>query len=190
MYYYCVYMNDLGILKFLEFNGKAVYFRAVDAQYWVAIKPICEALGLEYTRVFKNVKSHALFRDVLAIQPMRDTKNRLQQMISLPERYVYGWIFTLRSESEELAQYQRECCDLLYNYFHGATTGRPHLLMQRRQLHQEVQQLTQSLETVTEYKLLEDKKQEQKRITAELKKLDALTLSRQVPMFEEKEGGQ
>lgn len=32
--------------KFLSFNGKSIHFLAVDGEYWIALKPICEALGI------------------------------------------------------------------------------------------------------------------------------------------------
>jgi hypothetical protein len=35
------------IKKFLEFNGKNIYFLAVDGIYWIAVKPICEALDVD-----------------------------------------------------------------------------------------------------------------------------------------------
>ena len=36
--------------KFLQFNGRDIYFVAVNGQYYIAYKPICDVLNLEYTR--------------------------------------------------------------------------------------------------------------------------------------------
>ena len=105
--------------KFLEFNGKNIFFLAKDGQHWIAIKPICEALGLEYTRQFKNIKEDDILGQLLAEQPIVAADGRLRKMICLPEKWVYGWLFNIRSESEGLKDFKRECYEVLYNHFHG-----------------------------------------------------------------------
>lgn len=36
--------------KFLEFNGKTIVLLAKDGIWWIAIRPVCEALGVQYVR--------------------------------------------------------------------------------------------------------------------------------------------
>ena len=43
---------EKSIRKFLEFNGKTIYFLSKDGDYWVAIKPICDALKLVCSKRF------------------------------------------------------------------------------------------------------------------------------------------
>ena len=50
------------IKKFLEFNGKTISFLCKEGEYWVAIKPICEALGVNYNRQYQNLKKRQNFR--------------------------------------------------------------------------------------------------------------------------------
>ncbi len=79
--------------KFLEFNGKKIIFLSVDGTYWIALKPICEALNIEYSRSFKNVKNDPILAPVLAIQPMQVSKNGILQgrnMVCLPEKFIYN----------------------------------------------------------------------------------------------------
>ena len=40
-------------------------------------------------------------------------------MVCLPERYIYGWIMAINSESEVLKEYQKECYDIPFNHFQG-----------------------------------------------------------------------
>jgi hypothetical protein len=115
---------EKSIEKFLEFNGKTIYFLAKDGQYWVAIKPICDALNVDYNRQFQNLKQHPTYAQLFAIQQMVGADNKLRKMASLPERYIYGWISNIRSKSPELIKYQLLCCDILYSYFHGKITSR------------------------------------------------------------------
>ncbi|MEM8568318.1 MAG: hypothetical protein AAGF85_17790 [Bacteroidota bacterium] len=36
--------------KFLEFNGKTIVFLAIDGEYWIALRHICEALNVSARR--------------------------------------------------------------------------------------------------------------------------------------------
>ena len=60
-----------SINRFLQFNGKTLLFLAKDGTNWIALKPICEALGIEYTRTFKNVSADPIIGPALAKQPMQ-----------------------------------------------------------------------------------------------------------------------
>ena len=103
------------IVKFLEFKGKNIIYLTVDGTYWIAIKPICEVLNIEYTRQFKNLKNDAILASELAKQPMQiPGDDQLREYICLPEEFIYGWIFSIRSESAELEQYKRECYHVLF----------------------------------------------------------------------------
>jgi len=115
---------EKSIDKFLEFNGKTIYFLAKDGQYWIAVKPICDALGINYNRQFKNLQKHRAFRQLFAKQPMTGADKKVYKMVALPECYIYGWLFNIRSESVELVNYQLQCCDILYAHFHGKITSR------------------------------------------------------------------
>ena len=63
------------IRKFLEFNGKLIYFLAADGQYWIAIKPICRALGVDYVRQFKNLKEDETLAPALSKQTMQASED-------------------------------------------------------------------------------------------------------------------
>jgi hypothetical protein len=106
---------EKSVRKFLEFNGKTIYFLSKDGDYWVAIKPICEALKLEYTRQFKNIKEDDILGQLLAEQPMVGADGRTRKMTSLPEFYIYGWLFSIQSASKDLRKYKWECYRVLYS---------------------------------------------------------------------------
>lgn len=65
------------INKTISFNGKVLLFLVKNGNYWIAIKPICEALGIEYTRAFKSLKSDIILSQLLAKQPMVGIKAAL-----------------------------------------------------------------------------------------------------------------
>lgn len=118
--------------KFLRFNDTNIVFVNVEGVYYIALRPICAALNIEYTRSFKNAKNDEILGPALAIQPMQvsnNGKSQIRNMTCIPERYIYGWLFSLRSDSKELLSYKKTCYDLMYNYFHGSVTDTNELLL-------------------------------------------------------------
>jgi len=158
--------------KFLQFNGKTIFFQNVEGEFWIAIKPICEALNLEYTRQFKNVKEDDILGQLLAEQPMVGADNKLRKMSCLPEKFIYGWLFSINSQSPELREYKKECYEILFNYFHGSITGRKELLKQKVEVDVEISHAENKLLESEEYKTLLKYKKLQSDISKSLKNND------------------
>jgi hypothetical protein len=170
--------------KFLDFNGKTIYFLSVDGTYWVAIKPICEALGVNFDRQFKNLMAHPALGQLYAKQHMVGADKRVRQMISLPERYIYGWIFQIRSESAELVAYQTKCCDILFDYFHGTITNRKELITEKAKRMAEMETLEAKLRVDPDYAQLVQLEGRIKTLNQELAKQDKLMMSEQLGLFQ------
>lgn len=158
--------------KFLQFNGKNIFFQTYDGQFWIAIKPICEALNVHYNRQLLTMKSDDFFGDVYSLQDMHDSKNRLQKMICLPEKYIYGWILSLQSQSPELKAYKKECYDILYNYFHGTITGRTELLKKKIEVDLEFSKAQNSLLGTVEFLKIQELKKQKAEVVKSLKNND------------------
>lgn len=171
------------IKKFLQFNGRTISFLDIDGQYWVAIKPICEALNVNYDRQYKNLRADLILRDAYAIQPMRDTKNRIQNMVSLPERYIYGWLDSIRSESKELQAYKKECYDVLYDHFHGVITNRRELLKRKTDLQKRAGSIEEQLVENEAYQELQSVKSDITVVSKELNALDKQVVSEQMDLW-------
>ena len=161
-----------NIKKFLQFNGRILYFMAIDGNYWIAIKPICDALGVEYTRAFKNLKQDEILGDALAKQPMHDVKNHLRSMVALPEKYIYGWLFSIRSGSDAFQNYKRKCYDILYEYFHGSITRRHQALITKCDALAEMRELETQLSSDEHFVKWNEARAKIMRIGKELKQLD------------------
>jgi hypothetical protein len=169
--------------KFLEFNGKVIYFLAKDGQYWIAIKPICEALNVNFDRQYKNLKDHAAFSQLYAKQPMTGADEKVYKMIALPERYIYGWLFNIRSSSPELVKYQLECCDVLFGHFHGNITSRETLIGKKTQSKLEHDKLVAAIRTMPEGQKAYELEKIIRLCNAGLKELDQQIAQNQLPLF-------
>lgn len=161
---------------FLSFNGKNIIYVKVDKTYWIALKPICEALNVDYIRSFRNAKNDPILGSVLSEQTIQVAKNGKKQgrnMTCIPEKYVYGWLFSLRSDSPELLAYKRTCYELLYNHFHGTITNRKELLMQREEVDNQIGKLKHQLKEKDEsFKTLQHLQNQRKEICKQLNTID------------------
>jgi hypothetical protein len=174
---------ETKVRRFLEFNGKAILFLNYEGKYWIAIRPICEALGVNYNRIYQNLINDPILKDVFAKQQMHDTKNRLQSMVALPEKYIYGWLFSIRSGSDALQNYKLKCYDILYEYFHGAIAERHFHLTEKSAIENQIAELKEKLNENSDYLLLQELTAREMRISKTLKQLDADLLNRQLKLF-------
>jgi prophage antirepressor-like protein len=158
--------------KFLQFNGKTIYFQSYDGQFWIAIKPICEALNVNYNPQVLALKNDVFFKDAYTLQYMHDSSNRLQKMICLPEKYIYGWLLSINSSSQELRNYKKECYEILYNYFHGTITGRKELLKLQIETDIEINIAESELLQSEAFQKLQELKKKSSTIKKELSKND------------------
>jgi len=118
------------------------------------------------------------------MQVSKNGKSQLRNVTCIPEEFVYGWIFSLRSDSEELTQYKRTCYRLLYNHFHGTITNRKELLLQRTELDKQIGELKQSLKEEDEkYKQLQELQNRRKTVSTQLNSIDK-ELIKQPELFE------
>ena len=169
--------------KFLQFNGKTIYFQSFDGQFWIAIKPICEILNVNYNRSFQNLKEDEILGQLFAKQQMVGADNRLREMVSLPEKYIYGWIFSLQSKSEELRKYKMECYDILYNYFHGTITGRKELLKKKVEIDIELTKAENELIENPAYIKIQELKKKQSEVNKGLKNNDQKVIQETITLF-------
>lgn len=173
------------VKKFLEFNGKVIYFVAIDGQYWIALKPICEALGVNWDRQYKNLKDDEILKAAQAVQPMQAPDGQIRNYVALPEFFIYGWIFDIQSSSEGLKQYKWECYRVLYEHFHGMIGGRKDLLKQKAEAQLEIDRIYNSFSPEQALALSKANKRINA-INAELRKLDAQVMDEERDLFTSK----
>ena len=158
--------------KFLSFNNTNIYFIDVNGVNWIALKPICTILNIPYTRQLETIKKHQILGRAYTLQYMHDTTNRLQKMSCLPEKFIYGWIFSIQSNSEELKKYQQECYEILYNHFHGTITKRKESLELKADLVIKKNEILEKLQEQEIYKDYLNIKKELSLVNSTLSKQD------------------
>lgn len=96
--------------------------------YHVAVRPICEALGIDYRKQFDRIKADRKLSQLVThtvTNSNKDGKN--YEMFCLPLKYIFGWLFSIdeskvnaRSQ-ETFMRYKDECYNVLYDHFLSRT---------------------------------------------------------------------
>ena len=120
---------------------------ATSDEQMIAIRPICEALGIDYSRQLKKIKDDADLGSVVGVTPTTGADGKTYEMCVLPVEFIFGWLFTINpanvnEESREaVRRYRIECYRALYRHFTGT---------QKRQLEQNRQEI-ELLERLADY---------------------------------------
>lgn len=178
------YMMSTKINKFLEFNGRTIYYLDVNGTNWIAIKPICEVLGVEYDHQAEKIKQDPILSQLHGKHQLVAADNRVRKMICLPEKYIYGWIFSINSKSDNLVDYKQKCYEVLFDHFNGLITKRRQFMQERVDIDSKIEELRKDLkETDSKYQELESLLRKRKEINGEFKSLD-VQLLKQPTLFE------
>lgn len=141
---------------------------ATSDEQLIAIRPICEALGIDRKRQQDKIKEHPILSSVGGLKPLTGADGKQYEMLCLPIRYIFGWLFTINPSNvdeearEALIRYQQECYDALYQHFFGS---------QKRQLEQNRQEI-ELLERLADYN--QQKEAINRNITETKRKLEKL----------------
>lgn len=113
--------------KIIEFQNTQIPC-VIDSEgiIWVAIKPICESIGLNIDAAARSIRNEEILALVHTTQYVPDARKHTQKMICLPLDYLNGWLFSINTKlvSKEakpnLIQYKKECYKFLFNHFFGS----------------------------------------------------------------------
>ena len=89
----------------------------------VAIKPICDALGVDFSGQLQRIKNDEILGSTMEIISTVGADGKEREMQTIPFKFVFGWLFRIDSrkvkeEAREIVlKYQLECYNALYNHF-------------------------------------------------------------------------
>jgi hypothetical protein len=107
-----------------NFRGKDHFGFQDGNEVWVALKPIVEAMGLDWSAQFRRINRDPILSEGIAM--MATPLGHGQETVCLKLDYLNGWLFTIDSVRikdpdvrERVQVYQRECYRVLYRHFSG-----------------------------------------------------------------------
>lgn len=168
--------------EFLKFNGELIGYISVEGTYWISLPSLCKALKIDASRSYKNAKKDPIIGSALAIQPVQvpgKAGKQVRKVTCIPENLVYGWLFSVNSDSPDLLEYKKTCYQLLFDHFHGQIGDRKALLEERNNLDSEIYFLNQNLRTLSEFTEWQKKKAKRKSLSTQLNFMDRRVMAQQ-----------
>lgn len=106
-------------------NGISLQVVTDEREKLVAVKPVCEILGVNYTTQVEKLKGHPVFGSTVPLRGIVAADGKNREMLCIPFRFFPGWLFSINPDNvkeearESLIRYQLKCNDVLFDYFFG-----------------------------------------------------------------------
>ncbi len=117
-------MKDSNFKKVAKINNVEIVV-IENGEKRVPIKPICEALGVNYSTQLEKLKSDEILGSVILLRGTTGSDGKEYKMQTIPFKYVFGWLFTINPKNvapeakEAVIKYKLACYDALYEHFEG-----------------------------------------------------------------------
>ncbi|MBD5275135.1 MAG: chromosome partitioning protein ParA [Bacteroides sp.] len=132
--------KETNRLSIGRINGVEIYaVKSDDGSILVPVKPICAALGVDDRAQREKINDDEDLRSVGVLSTSTGADGKSYEMLCLPEKFIYGWIFTINPKNvsaaarESVRMYRRKCYTVLYDYFNGKSQRQQDLLDAERQ---------------------------------------------------------
>ncbi|OAN53876.1 hypothetical protein A6A04_13365 [Paramagnetospirillum marisnigri] len=98
----------------------------------VAVRPISDALGLDWSGQLQRIKRDPVLSATVVVTPTVAADGKTRELITLPLDKMNGWLFGVSAQRvkpevrDTLIRYQEEAYDVLFRHFYGkALDARP-----------------------------------------------------------------
>lgn len=166
-------------------NQKEIFILTEANEKFVAIKPICEAIGVKYETQLEKLLNDEILGATIPLRGMVGADDKSRQMRVIPLRFVFGWLFTINPKNvkpeikSQIIQYKMECYHALFDSF----TKRSAVLKEKTQYQVEIDQLETELKEDKRYKRIQELKSAKTNVTKMLNSLDNEIISEQMDLF-------
>jgi len=120
-------VNTEYALEKVPFHGQKITVVIKDGEQFVAMKPICENLNLDWPTQLIKLKMKA--EKYGYWETPIPTKGGRQTMGCIPLKKINGWLFSINPDKTNnpglIERYQEECFTVLYNYFNKGAAYNP-----------------------------------------------------------------
>lgn len=121
-------LNEVAIRQ-VDFRGDPIQVIEQFGRHYVAMKPICSALGLDWGTQWRNIKEDPVLGSTIVVTTTVGQDGKQREMVCLPIEYLNGWLFKIPAQRysgerrEKIVRYQQECYLALYEHFFKGGSG-------------------------------------------------------------------
>ena len=170
-------------MKELEFNQEKMLFTYQNNEYYIAIKPICVALGVSHKHQYEVIKAD----DILGAEYRNygiQVESQKRKFLCLPEYLIYGWLLQVNSSDPKFKEFRIECHRILHEYFKGTVLGRKSLITQKANLITTNQKIELKLIANPEFNKWKENEKKIEKINALLRNQDKTIMKGVMTLFD------
>lgn len=110
-------------IKTVKFYGSDIVTAERNGVYYAAMKPICEAIGVQWQAQYNRIMRHPVLKSTVSMMDTVAVDGKSREMLMLPIEYLNGWLFGIDVNrvnpeiKDKLIAYQRECFRVLDQYW-------------------------------------------------------------------------
>lgn len=108
----------------VPFHGMEILTIKEAGEIHVAMKDVCDGIGIEWARQHKKIAAHPMLGPASYLCTTQvPGDNQQREILTLPIQYLNGWLMTINPNKVKesirglLFDYQRECYRVLHNYW-------------------------------------------------------------------------
>lgn len=115
--------NNTTNTQIVNFHGAALLTVLHKDEPYVAMKPVCEAIGLDWRSQRQRIMRHEVLKSTVVMMTTVGSTNKTRDALFLPASMLNGWLFGIdikrckEAIRHKLITYQRECFKVLHDYW-------------------------------------------------------------------------
>lgn len=171
--------------QIITVNEKEIPIATIKNEKYVAIKPICNAIGVDFQKQLEKIKSDEIIGQLYTLRGITGADGKTYKMGTIPLRYVFGWLFTINPKNvkpeikQDLINYKKECYDALFDTF----TKRTAILKEKTEYQVKLSDLEEKIKELDTYKEIQKYKSLIKNASERMNKLDKNVINEQLDLF-------
>lgn len=176
--------------EIVKFNDVDIECPKNDSEIYVAVRPICQALGIAPNGQIEQLKKglNGMSTDnCICLSVGMDGKQR--EMFCLNLKDVLFWLLYIdvervnESARENLTRYKIECRDVLYNHFIGCNQSRANILKNKAYCESKLKEMNRNWKESEEYTEYQDLKARLRECNGQLNTIDESLITNQLELF-------
>lgn len=175
--------------KTIKVNNQDIMFIISGNEKFVAIKPICEALGVKYDTQIEKINNDEILSQLTPLRGATGADGKTYEMRVIPLRFVFGWLFTINPKNvkpevkDQIIAYRMECYNALFDMF----TKRTSILKEKTECQIAIEKLEKELKEDDRYIKIQNLKASMSDATKRLNSLDKDVVNEQLELFKDTE---
>lgn len=118
-------------IQTVNFHNQSLITLQKDDVAYVAMKPICENIGLDWEAQRQRISRDEVLNSVACMIKATGTDSKIYKMLCLPIHYLNGWLFGVDTNrvkveiKDKLITYKKECYQALFDYWNKGVAVNP-----------------------------------------------------------------